>query len=625
MTYPLSQISNIDCQLLQAFRILRQPSDFLPAVYRDSPTTMLTFTAGQATGELDAYNRPIYQFESQPLKLGKAIPFLEFETSSKDKHKLIDLMELEVQTDKLVLKGTLPELPEMTVTVFWVSSFEDIRMALAKFKEALEKLRNDINALGDRIANFTFKGGYKVPDGKDNHLVAIGQSGLIDSGFEVRLNSEVTATLRGTTQEMLDALPKAVHGTWEIECNSRELSLAQFKHGRLIFKDHGILYLYNITSKIVLQDFTGSVYAMQCSDILIEGLTAIDAITVVQSNVRFTHGRIRKATILRKSVFEHTGGVLQECDHIGVACTYHVAMSEGSAKMKSPTVFSSNIQGTYVGMNGDVFKNGKEISFVTGQHDDPLQPDVLYYVKDDESTPDEGMGTGPYPEVTGGVDIPAGYYDICTEDYRTVNFSQAFMTTSSGPQTVEEITAEQFHSLRALMNWCVGEFGPSIYGASYGKLIRTWCMYEQDSAYRGSGKTLRDFALRLRSQVSSWGGRDIWETSYDDIKQITWMDDAYALKFMQDLYYNIRYPQLFGITLQSDMDVIMAMSGMPTMNETVYLNSPEIPSRNKPVVWSVIKQAELNEFSHYVGYYVLYRPEAYDGYIRKGVNPAVNS
>ena len=123
----------------------------------------------------------------------------------------------------------------------------------------------------------------------------------------------------------------------------------------------------------------------------------------------------------------------------------------------------------------------------------------------------------------------------------------------------------------------------------------------------------------------SWGGHDIWNRTLDDLKDATWITDEYALEFMQSLYNNIRYPDLFGITLESDIDVIQAMSGMPTMNETIHTGTGEIPSRNKPVVWSVSKRAVLNEFSGYEGYYVLYRPEAFASSIDKGVNVAVTT
>ena len=624
MTYAVSQISNLPVHILQQLRLLKQPSDFLSAPYKDQVPTSLVFTSGTDTGEVDAWNRTVYEYKTQKLSIDNTVPYLEFNTA--DTQALLDMISIEVASTTLVLRTTTRELPaDLTTDLYWVASITDIEAALTAFETALHTLKQDIAQLAAKLNDFSFDDMLTIPADADNHLIMIGPGGtILDSGYEVATNAEQKTTLRSVSQATVDALPKFVYGTWDLSCLPGTISLAQFKNGTLIIRGRATLYLYNISSKIELVDFTGSVYAYRCPDVTIGDRVALDTLTLVHSNLRLLGGRIRDFQLLRQSTVDHRRGIVQQVVHIGVACTYHSNMTPGLAKALVPPINAKSIQGTYIQANGDIAMNGKEVSFVTGHHDDPFPINTLYNIPNTDLNPDGGSGTEPYPEVN-GLDIPSAYYDLSTEDYRTVIFSQQFMRTSAGPQTVEEISSEQFHALRACMNWCCGEFGPSIYGASYGKLIRTWCMYEQDSYYRGDNKTLEDFVLRLRTKILSWGGHDIWNTTFEELKNRTWMNDNYALDFMQDLYNNIRYPDLFGVTASSDLDVIKAMSGMPTMNETVALDNPNIPARNQPVVWSVTKRAVLNQFSGYEGWYVLYRPVAYDGYIRKGVNPGVTA
>lgn len=622
MRYNPSQVSDVDVQLLHVYRILKQPAEYFDSMSITNVHEVLTFAAGVYNDSSD-----VYSYSANTSVTGK-IPFLVFSGPEQARKELANLTAVDVEDGTIVLEGTFKEFPEnLKVECYWCDSFNDVSLLIQQVKADIQTLRDNINLLVDKVNALSFDKFLSTFDSKDDHLVKFtdiaGMLSLGDSGFKIS-DEDSAIQLVNPSQTVLNQVPKSLPGELLLSIDGTTLMVEQFKSGYVTIEGEGTIILYNVSSPIRFRNFKGSVIALQCNDIVLGDRTQFDYLHAVYSNVSQVIGYVNVLNLLRSSVFTHAGGNLHEVAHIGVNCTYSTTIPTYLAPVCEPiTTPRNHIQGMFCGYDGTVIQHGHEVSFVTGEHDDPLQIDTIIYQKDTNSTPSSGSGTEPYPEVTGGITIPVEYQNLSTADYKSVVFTQSFMLTGAGPQTVGDITSETFHALRACMNWCCGEFGPSIYGQSYSKLIRTWCMYQQDAAYRGNNKTLQDFVNRLRTQVISWGGSDIWAKSYATLKEETLMTDEYALTFMQQLYNNIRYPQLFGLANDSDPDVYKAMSGMPVTNETINYATGDIPNYNKPVVWVVSKRAVLNEFSGYTGYYVLYRPESFNNAIRQGVNPAV--
>lgn len=629
MIYEMQQVCNFT-QLLYPYRILKQPSDFLPAPLRSNKPEVLLFDTGVETEFVDEYGRTLYRYTAKHAATTNLVPMLEFECSLIE-YFLPDCDSVEVIEDTLILTTAHEELPEdLVVTCHWCDSLDTISKAFADFEEAIDKLKEDIADLSTSVENLVFDELITADDGMNNHLIKLAEEGnritIKDADYFIETGGEPTQTIDKPTTDDLRRLGKVLSGVVTLILTRGVIyTLSQFQGGELIIQGGGTVYLYNIQSKVRFINFTGVAKIYQCRTVYIGKNSMLTSSPIINSNVIMVGGYLDKLELYKHATFLHTSGNINEYKHIGVFCNYYSEVPTNEVAIRMPKTMSrSAVQGLYFSAGrGMIVKNGKEISFVTGHHDDPFPPTSTNFTGSVDVIPDSGKGTEPYPDVEGAYPIPAEYRDLSSAPYKEVIFPQEFMLTSAGPQSVADITTETFHPLRACMNWACGEFGPSIYGVSYGKLMRTWIMYEPDTAYRGTGKTLKDFILRLRTQVLSWGGHDIWERSYADLKASTWMTDDYALAFMQWLYNNIRYPELYGVDSSSDDDVIKAMSGMPTMNETTGIGTHDIPSRNQPVVWSVIKRAELNQFSGYMGYYVLYRPRAYDSYINRGVNPAV--
>ena len=61
--YQMNEISNRDVSLLHYYRILRQPSDFLSAIYCDEETVMTEIYQGISCDFMTEDNRFVYEFD----------------------------------------------------------------------------------------------------------------------------------------------------------------------------------------------------------------------------------------------------------------------------------------------------------------------------------------------------------------------------------------------------------------------------------------------------------------------------------------------------------------------------------------------------------------------------------
>lgn len=170
-------------------------------------------------------------------------------------------------------------------------------------------------------------------------------------------------------------------------------------------------------------------------------------------------------------------------------------------------------------------------------------------------------------------------------EYQNTIFSDRFMMDNNYNSV----------ALKSLAYAATHELGEGDEGMSYAKLFRMWILYEtvrfpSYGDFRNSQATLDTFA-RYWSGVAHdlWGGH---YTSYGS-------DPQKSDQWLKDFFNNIKYPDIYGVKKQA---CIEAMSNGPWQNETTSLGSLDIPSYNKPVVYSVIVPNALYQGGHYVLY-----------------------
>lgn len=194
--------------------------------------------------------------------------------------------------------------------------------------------------------------------------------------------------------------------------------------------------------------------------------------------------------------------------------------------------------------------------------------------------------------------------EVPSNEYLNLNFSNRYM--GKYPTTTSEMNSEECRGLRTLTLAAQGEFGYGEEGISYAKLFRAWILhYSPIKGYIVSGYSVRDnnstlqgFARYWSNIVyKGWGGSKYQSTEYWN-QTIKETDDN--LTYMQNIYKNIAYPNIYGITKDY---CIRACSNMPYSNETTSLGSSTPVTYGSPIIFQVIQP--------YNGvYYVLFRTEA---------------
>lgn len=227
----------------------------------------------------------------------------------------------------------------------------------------------------------------------------------------------------------------------------------------------------------------------------------------------------------------------------------------------------------------------------------PVYPFISYMVLQQKpvycqtSTPDGGMSLSPT------VDVPS-------DDYLHTSFTDRYM--GKYPSQLSDINSPECQAIKTLALAAKGEFGENEEGLSYGKLFRAWILhYNPIRGYIPNGVTVREnnstlagFARYWSNIVyNGWGGSNWLNAPYWEMQASNTED---FLIFMQNLYKNIAYPNIYGITKDY---CIEACSNMPYANETTSLGSNIPVTNGSPLVFSVIER-------YSGGWYVLFRTEA---------------
>lgn len=224
-------------------------------------------------------------------------------------------------------------------------------------------------------------------------------------------------------------------------------------------------------------------------------------------------------------------------------------------------------------------------------------------------------GSGGGPE--GGI-RPTPDVEVPASEYLNLSFSDRYM--GKYPESTTDMNSDDCRGLRTLTLAAQGEFGYGEEGLSYAKLFRAWILYYRPiSSYIVSGysirennSTLQGFARYWSNIVyNGWNGSSYQSTEYWN-QTIKETNDN--LTYMQNIYKNIAYPNIYGITKDY---CIRACSNLPYSNETTSLGSSTPVTYGSPVIFQVVQP--------YNGvYYVMYRTKGMTQSFMEA-NPAVSN
>lgn len=307
--YQMNEISNRDVSLLHYYRILRQPSDFLSAIYCDDEPVMTEIYQGISCDFMTEDNRFVYEFDlGIELKEGK-IPYLEFDTDNDADRKRLEAL---LYLDNISIYGVISKFEKpVEVKIYWVSSLDDIRKALDRYREAIYGLNLDDlrNRFEDRknqpkaLENIT---------GRHDNLVEFteGKRGLTMKDSDYMIATALSAQLLvNPSQELLMSLPRKLKHNINIAITDRKTRyLASFSGYTINIRGNGSWVIRDVDSGIDFTKGSGSVYLWNCS--IVHFRNSVEKTKKEKFNCKYLHAH-RSLIVVNQGVLDDatlTGG-----------------------------------------------------------------------------------------------------------------------------------------------------------------------------------------------------------------------------------------------------------------------------------------------------------------------------
>ena len=389
MKCDLNQISNRDTCLLYIYRILRQPSDLLKAIYTQSEPKVCQIQSGS---ESDSTYKGslLYSYELQADLSENKIPYLEFECENENVLKqLVDFIYYDDETHSLY--ATVSALSEpVTVKIYEVYSMHAISNTLSMFYDSITALYGHMDDIKDKLGNLDPQSA--VINGRDDDLVEFYMSdsedaemSMRDTGYHITtaLNSQ---RLVNPTQELLSRLTRVLKGNITIDItDGLHRVLDGFQNCTIFISGNGSWVFRDITSTINIYSSreTAELRFFNCSLVYfrhVKDLTPDNAsikakaVSLYRTTALGVQGELNKLSLKNNSVYVSMTDKVKELTYVGAGCTF-------SAMTNHPEFDMRNILGNvclhqYGALQNEeiIIMNGRTIGFNYNQHDFELPP-----------------------------------------------------------------------------------------------------------------------------------------------------------------------------------------------------------------------------------------------------------
>ena len=393
--YQMNEISNRDLSLLHYYRILRNPADFLSAIYDSGEPEVTEIFKGTDTEFETDDGSPIYGFSLDLANRDGYIPYLEFSTKNENDRKHLETL---LFLDDMTIYGNSAEFEEpVQVSVYWVSSLDSIRKAIDDYLAALGEL--DITklrkAFGDKKNQ---PKGIAAISGREENLVEFtdDDAGLTMKDSSYMITSALEAQLLvNPSQELLMSLPRKLKHTINISVTDGDTRyLESFSGCSINIKGNGDWVMRDVESGINFITGSGKVYLWNCR--------LVHFRTTVEQNVSIRSGFQCKYLHAHKSLV-----VLNQCEVddiciVGGTTLIAVPMVASSGftglKVKHVTLIGHGcyyyswdkeipINPAYIlgtagwcsisGAETALYIAGRRIDEVSGEHDEELKPSKI--------------------------------------------------------------------------------------------------------------------------------------------------------------------------------------------------------------------------------------------------------
>lgn len=335
MFYNIGEVSNRDIQLLYQYRILREPSDMLTAICRDStPIIYHEIEWLKSDRQLDTYSE-IYVAEFNLGDIGEEIPFLEFHpTDDVDWKWIADFIDIEVEGSLLKLFSASNQLSLLDISIYKCISLRHIDSMLTDILNSINQLAADYDELELLMQTIKSSGGLNRPDGLIPNLVKIqnndANTQIVDSLYRIK-TPDSNRLFVNYSQDNLNHMEHIFNQ--QVEFRFLETShyvLDNFTAPIVLVSGSGDLVLRNIRAQVLVTDWTGTITIINCNDVHLTANSrntrcVLSRLQIDRNSVVYLENQVHQIgelTIAANSICRHWRANVRNLSYVGPGCTY---------------------------------------------------------------------------------------------------------------------------------------------------------------------------------------------------------------------------------------------------------------------------------------------------------------
>ena len=388
MIFDLNQISNRDTCLLYIYRILRQPSDLLKAIYTQTEPKVCQIQNGSESDVLYK-GTLLYSYKLDADLTEDKIPYLEFECENENTLKqLVDFIQYDTDTQSLY--ATIPELTNtVTIKIYEVYSIHAISNTLALFYDSIKSLYADMDSIREEISDLNPQAA--VIGGRDDDLVEFymddddTEMRMRDTGYHIA-SALSSQRLINPTQELLSRLVRVLNGNIIIDITDGmhrvldgfvNCTIFISGNGSWVFRDiMSTINIYSSQETTEMKFYNCSlVYFRHVKDLTQDSVNIkVKAVSLYRTTAVGVQGELKELSLNNNSVYVSITDLVKKLTYVGAGCTFATNSDCPDFNM-SDIVGNVCIQGYNTTQSENVLiMNGRTVGFNYNQHDFELPP-----------------------------------------------------------------------------------------------------------------------------------------------------------------------------------------------------------------------------------------------------------
>lgn len=423
MRYMINQISNRDTQLLHEYRILRQPSDYLSPIFRDTIQSTQILSGTPTEEVFEEYS--LWKFDLGVDLTSDKIPYIEFKTRNESDFRNLQSL---IYLDGNSIFGFIDSFQEpIDVSIYSVDSLGLIEDLIAQYLADLGILNDSLDSLRGKFKDKLGSRVSFVIAGRDQNLIQFTRQddelALQDSHYKL-VTTLVGQSLVNPSQITLSLIPKVLSHDILITITDGKPRVLQGFTGFTIFimgNGNWVFRDVKSTLNIAATSKKSDIRAFNCSLLYLRSNSEINSNSnKIELNSAFLHrtncivydGFVEKCKAIGQSTLVLVNGSIGLLEYLGPGST--VECLTKNPKFKTQHIFGNIYAHGYSDTAADsggilsghtpslTYISGYRIGFLQGQTDFEMLPDKIastdvdnIHIHDWSELPEESQPQSP--------------------------------------------------------------------------------------------------------------------------------------------------------------------------------------------------------------------------------------